>query len=130
MRLFERIHIGKAVLAPFVVAVHGSVAAMAIHTSQNHGRGLVHGLLVRVRVAGLAAAAFGLCLIPCLILRGRGREAIIYLLRFFLAGSQQQRCRGDGQGQCPQSCEDQFAVAGHDISPAHQKARIALSRME
>ena len=130
MRFFERIHIGLTVLAPFVVADNRSVAAVAIHAAQNHSRGLVHGLLVAVGVTGLAAAAFGLRLVPGLVLRGRGREAVIDLLRFFLARSEQQRCRGDGQRQGAQSCQDQFAIADHEVPPAHQKASIALSSME
>ena len=94
MRFFERIHIGEAVLAPFVVADDRGVAAMAIHAAQNHGRGLVHGLLVTVGVAGLAAAAFGLRFVPGLVLRGRGRETIVDFLRFFFPCGEQQGRRG------------------------------------
>ena len=130
MRLGEGIHIGEAVLAPFIVAGNLGIAAMTINASQNHGRSFMHGLLVGAGVAGLATAAFGLRFIPGLILRSRGREAVIDLLWFLASRCKQQGRRGNGQRHCCQTCEDQFAIAGHEVPPAHQKASIALSRME
>ena len=89
MRFGQRVHIGETVLAPLVVADDRSITAMTIDATQHHSRGLVHRLLIAVGVATLAATAFGLCFVPGLILGGRGREAIIDFLRFFLARSEQ-----------------------------------------
>ena len=100
VRTVQQCAVGRAVRVQIAGRGDRGVTTVTIRATQHHRGAAVHGFLIGVDVAALAAVAFLLRLIPALDTRRMRRRAAVDLDRLRVAGGRQGaagQCRGDQQ---------------------------------